>query len=337
MNINAIGDRFGCRMASRGGTLLLATLALAILTGCSKTTQTRVPDSSGTHLLVFASDRNQSTGQFDIYLYDLDALGFRLISNLNSISVADLNPTITPEGRVIAFQSNRGGSSGSDILLYDRAIANFVTAPGVNTVNDETDPAFSHDGRYLAFTRTIGGLKQIELDDGLKDTLVALPGLNTPTSNYWAPSPNESASLVAFVTDRNGNPDVMVYSVAGDSLFNLPDLASSGTDTDPWLTPDGHYLCFASDRSGGAGGLDLYLYDLPARTFVTLAPTLNTDKTERGPTLSNDGHLIVFESDRTSSLGGMDLWNYNRTTGQIGQAPLESSISTDQQPFLLYP
>ncbi|HYM81081.1 MAG TPA: hypothetical protein VEY91_06685 [Candidatus Limnocylindria bacterium] len=318
---------------------MAALLAGVALSSCEPDPTTAPGDAGGSRLLLLVSDRNQSAGQFDIYLYDLDNLGFRQISGINAVNAADLNPTLSPEGRFIAFQSTRvGGVGGSDIYLYDRAIFNYTPLPGINTTADETEPFFAYNGRYLAFTQIERNFKQVRLLDGLPDTLIDLSGLNTSTSNNSAPSPNNDALRIAFVSDRNGNDDVFVYDSAGDSLLALPDLISPATDTEPWITPDGRFLCFASDRAGGAGGFDLYLYDMVALSFVTLAPALNTAQTERNPSLSNDGVVIVFESDRTGSVNNsMDLWNHDRNTGAIGQAPGESSSAADLQPSLHWP
>jgi Tol biopolymer transport system component len=316
---------------------LVAAAVVVVATGCETNSTGPGGDASGERLVVYASDRNATAGQFDIYLYDMDNLGFRLLT-LNSVIEPDLNPAITPEGRVVAFQAIRpGGMGGYDLYAFDRAAQVFAPLPNVNSGADETDPAFSSNGILMAFSQTASGWKQVRLINGLVDTLVALPGLNVPTANDFSPSPNSDASRIAFVSDRNGNDDVLVYDATGDSLFDLPDLVSDSTDTDPWLTPDGRYLAFASTRLGGAGGYDLYLYDLQTKAFVTLTAALNTDKTERNPSLSYDSNIIVFQSDRAGSVNNsMDLWNHARSDGSIGRHPQQSSGAVDMQPYLLW-
>jgi len=315
----------------------VAALALAAIAGCGGSNPAAPPGDSRAHLIVFASDRNQ-IGQFDLYLYDLDGLGNSLSTAINSPTSPDLHPTITPNGGTVAFESTRpGGAGGSDIYFYDRGLNVFVSVTGINTPADETEPAFSHTATKLVFTQTAGGFKQVRLFNGQTNTLVSTPGLNTPTSNNQSPSPDDNATKIAFVSDRNGNQDVFVYDVAGDSLLDLPDLASDSTDTDPWITPDGHYLAFASSRMGGMGGLDIYVYDLTTKAFTTIASNPNTAATERRPCLSPDASLITLQSNRAGSLnGGMDIWNCSRTAaGLIGNLP--SSVGDDIQPFLQFP
>lgn len=317
-----------------------ALVALALSAGCSaKDSPTAPPgDTGGVHLLVFASDRGQSAGQLDLFLYDLDAGGFRLIRNINSATVPDLHPSLSSDGLVIAFQSNRGGGN-QDIQLYSRALQQVVALPNVNTAADETDPVFTGDAIKLAFTqRAANGFTRIRLYDGLGDTLMPLTGLDTTaTYNDWAPSPNQNGGRIAFVSDRNGNPDLFVWDAATKTLLDLPNLNSTANDVDPCMTWDSRYLCFASDRAGGAGGYDLYLYDLLGKSFVTTIPAaVQSTADERHPALSQSAGLIVFQSNRTG-LGGWDLWNYQASSGIVGQATQESSTGDDVDPALLYP
>src|SRR6266545_5967340 len=331
------------RPARPASTRLLPACALAMLVGCGESTKSVSPagDTGGTHLVVFASDRGHAAGQFDLYLYDLDAQGFRLIRNISSTSVPDLNPTISSDGLVIAFETNRGGAGGSDILLYSRAQQQLIPLPGVNTGDDETMPSFTGDALKLAFVRMTAGTRRIHLVDGLGDTLLPLPGLDTTATTFsdWSPAPDQTGGLIALVSDRNGNPDVFVWSAGQRKVLDLPDLVSPGNDVDPSLTPDGRYLCFASDRAGGAGGYDLYLYDLQAKTFIALpaspGATVNTSGNELHPATSRSGDVIVFQSDRSDGHGGWDLWNCRRSTATVGQGVQQSSTADDIDPALL--
>ena len=68
--------------------LALAILALALLAlsaGCGAVGEQTGPngDASGERLLVFATDRPGTAGGFDVWLYDLDAAGFRALPGLD--------------------------------------------------------------------------------------------------------------------------------------------------------------------------------------------------------------------------------------------------------------
>ncbi len=323
----------GTQENARPGWLLAC--ALIALAGCDATTSSSGGDSSGEHLVVYSSDRNQIPGQFDIYLYDLDQLGFRSVPNLNSVTAPDLNPTISSNGRLIAFESARGGGTGIDILLYDRAPnpPGLVALPGVNTANDETEPEFSGDLLKLAFVQQVGGFRRIRLMDGVPDTLLALPGLDTTAAfNDMSPTPSHDATTIAFVSDRNGNPDVLVWR-RGLGLLDLPDLISPDRDLDPSLSGNGRFLCFASDRAGGEGDLDLYLFDF-SDSSLTRLDLPSTDAEDRRPSISLNGDVISYQSARSDGVGKLDVWNYNRTTAVVGQGFEQSSTGDDLSPSL---
>ncbi|WP_313319318.1 TolB-like protein [Stenotrophomonas sp.] len=88
-------------------------------------------------------------------------------------------------------------------------------------------------------------------------------------------------------------------------------LNSSADELDPFLSSDGHWLYFASNRKGGHGGLDLYRAAIAADGSLgapqNLGPTLNGRQDERSPTLADDGRLL-FASNRDGGGGGWDLW-----------------------------
>lgn len=317
-----------------------ALAALALICSCSNDEGPTGPvgDCGGNHLLLFASDRGRTAGDTDIWLYDLDQSGFRLLRNANSTS-PERNPAITPEARIVAFESTRAGSA--DIYLYDRCNEVLVNPPaGVNTTAAETEPTFSGDGNFLGFVRDTLGARRIRLVNGVTQLFDPLPGLAGGSGSDWAPAINQTAGRIAFVSDRNGDPDVLVWD-RGTGILALPDLAASGAqDLEPSLSADGRYLAFASDRAvGSQGGFDVYLYDLGATppAFVAV-PELNGPANDRNPALSAPGNYIVFESDRTGGQGDWDLWNYNRTAAAPpSQQTGQSSGRPDLQPALRWP
>jgi Tol biopolymer transport system component len=264
------------------------------------------------------------------------------LSGINSPTAPDLNPTISSDGRFIAFESNRGGAGGTDILMYDRLRAEFVQLGDANSPGREGEPAFTGDGARLAFVRDTLNARRIRLIDGASFKFIPLPGLDTVASySDWAPAPNRDGSRIAFVSDRNGTADVFIWeSDSSSRVLDLPELRSpDGDEVEPTLTPDGRFVCFASNRPGGVGGYDLYLYELQDLSHPVTIPldSLNTSHDERNPSISADGMIISFESNRDRGLGKTDIWNHNRSDGRTGQARELSSTSEDIQPSLKWP
>ena len=71
-------------------------------------------------------------------------------------------------------------------------------------------------------------------------------------------------------------------------------------------------LLFASDRTGGYGGLDLYITTVKQGRWTeptNLGPTINTSYDETTPFLAKDGRTLYFSSNNGSkSIGGLDIF-----------------------------
>lgn len=328
--------------AARAAALVLA-LALPVLAGgCGKDgTTSPTPDCAGIDLLAFASDRGQTAGQTKIYLYDLDQSGFRAIPGVDGAG-AEHSPAISNDRRSMAFVTDRG-ATGSDILFYDRCTDRAIEVPDIVTPFTEREPAFSGDGNLLAFVRdTTGGQSRLRVFNGqalqYRDVAEVDTLLGTGATRADHPTMDQTGAVIAFAADLGTGWDIWVYDRGTNSLRDLPDLRSAQDDVDPWITRDGRFLAFASNRAGGLGGFDVYLYDLQTKVFLAL-DNLNSNVDDRDPTLSPDANFLVFTSTRTGagSHGGWDLWNYTRSTKTIGQKTEQSSGADDREPYMATP
>ncbi|MGH8053797.1 MAG: TolB family protein [Stenotrophomonas sp.] len=88
-------------------------------------------------------------------------------------------------------------------------------------------------------------------------------------------------------------------------------LNSAADEVDPFLSSDGRWLYFASNRNGGRGGFDLYRAPVAANGDIgapqPLDAAINRRQDERAPALADDGRLL-FSSNRNGGAGGWDLW-----------------------------
>lgn len=113
------------------------------------------------------------------------------------------------------------------------------------------------------------------------------------------------------------NDNQMVTLDAG-----VPISAGTGDVTPFYGAPDAVY--FASNRSGGYGGLDLYrVQRLPNGRFgqpQNLGPNVNGPYDEICPFVANDGRTIYFSTnDPAHSVGGFDVVRTFRVAGVEGQ------------------
>lgn len=323
--MTTLSPRFGFAVP----VLLLVALLAA---GCGKKSTPTAPagDTGGIDLLVYRSDRT-TAGNYDIWMYDLNEAGFRALPNLNSAS-DESEPSLSNDGTLVAFASDRAGAGGSDVYVYDREGEALAATPGLNTGANETWPRFAYDSVNLAFVRDSSGFGRVRLYTPNGDSLIGLPGLSTggPLTDT-APAPDLHGDRIAFQSDRAGNWDVFVWNRSG-GIAALPDLASAGSDVEPSLSSNGRWLAFASDRAGGAGGFDIYLYDLVNSAIVVL-PGLNTAGEERHPAVSLSGGTLYFQARATPS-DHWGLWQYVVSTQALTQPVGLSGADADKlQPY----
>lgn len=157
------------------------------LPGVNSEHDEQMPALSGDgRFLTFVSNRpaGGSLGLSRIYMYDRSLEKLVSLPGLSE-SGRDVDPSLSAEGRYLAFASSRAGREGEsgngDLYLYDCREARLVNVPGLNTPAMEASPSLSADGRFISFVseRLSGeGQRDIYLYDRRESRVVPLPGLN---------------------------------------------------------------------------------------------------------------------------------------------------------------
>jgi len=213
--------------------------------------------------------------------------------------------------------------------------------PGVNTEYDEFGPVLSpnHQQRLYFSTRrpgNIGGPRNRygESDDRLGKYYSDIYLASNPRGNWGEVQPmhhlvNSPRHEVLLGFNKDGSA---MYFYQGNDWFNgsvtIDSFQQGGSrrlSSDPFLGPldpivdqaAPHFystdvVLFASRRSGGYGGYDLYLTVRSKGVWsepVNLGPDINTPYDETTPFLSRDGKTLYYSSnDSRRSIGGYDVF-----------------------------
>ncbi|SDG72740.1 OmpA family protein [Chitinophaga filiformis] len=102
-------------------------------------------------------------------------------------------------------------------------------------------------------------------------------------------------------------------------LSDIVNAAGANTQQ-PFIMADGRHLLFASDRTGGSGGYDLYSAELDVSgkplSVQNLGPAINTAANEEAPFFHPASGTLVFASDGRTGMGGFDLYYAKGSLGK---------------------
>ena len=157
-------------------------------------------------------------------------------------------------------------------------------------VNHQLDPAFSPDGRYLAYSRTATSPQSVLVIRDRREQREAIyrPNDSRATARYPCFSP-DGIHVVFSISDVGGQ-QIAVVDLKGQGFTILA--PSAGISGWPAWSPDGKRIAFASSRDG-----DFELYVMTADGSQLHRLTRSPGRDLR-PAWSPDGKRIAFTSSR---------------------------------------
>jgi len=232
------------------------------------------------------SEKNSPQAPFSIYLVSLESLEKRKLTSPHSGTHGDISPSISPDGKTLAFIRFHSSTS-SELYLVPSAGGEPIRVTSDNRwINSCT---WTQDGREIVFASNRAGnlsLWRIPAQGGAPERLAA-GGENTA----W-PTISRQGNLIAYIqTQLDTNIwrfDVMsVGKGKGGASTKL--ISSTREDSSPQFSPDGRRIAFSSTRSGNH---EIWVCDADGSNPVQLTsfggPHVGT------PRWSPDGQEIAF-------------------------------------------
>jgi hypothetical protein len=215
----------------------------------------------------------------------------------------NIGPALSPDGKTIAFMSERGGLS-LDLYLADAASGRIIR----KLLSTATDPhfdslqflnsagCFSPDGTRLALATVRKGhpsLAIIRVDNGSIEREYAQPSLGEIFQPTWSPD----ARAIAFSAQANGVTDLFVMSVADGSLRQLTDDAFA--DLHPAWSPDNSRIAFVTDRfSNGTAAARYELASIAPGGGQPARIETGIPGNAANPQWTDEGRTLLFISDQ---------------------------------------
>ncbi|QHN04316.1 hypothetical protein FTO74_13800 [Granulicella sp. WH15] len=251
------------------------------------------------------------------------------ISPLTSFPGESYQPSISPDGRSVAFIWNNGGPNFNVYVMQPGGRPLRVTTSS----SSDLHPVWSRDGSSLAFLRVSSSGSQVMLipfPGGSEKVLFTLKsgrpwsedllGTRNDTGPSW--SADGKKLIVSDIAPSGFGLGLYEYSLGSHELRPLTDPLSNGRDLNPVYSPDGRWVAYVRFSSYDSG--DIFLTSLSDRREHQLTAE---HMDIQGLAWSDDSHSILFSSNRD---GAYALWKIRRDGGP--PAPMETTGESAIQP-----
>ena len=237
-----------------------------------------------------------------VYLVDQDGAAVKLVSSSDRQA---MSPAWSTDGRRFAYMEFFDGRG--QLYLHEMASGRRKALAVTGKTLDFT-PAFSPDGRLLAFSRATEEGTDIYTYDLGKDCCLERLTVGRFSDNL-SPTYSPDGQQIAFVSTRSGLPQVYVMAPDGtdQQLFAPFDYGVTGSSNGPEWSPDGRTVAFHRDVGGT---LQVFVLDVRSRTVRQLTSVGRNED----PTWAPDSRHLAFVSDRA---GYRQLWIIDIETGRI--------------------
>ena len=223
--------------------------------------------------IAFASRR---TGNSDIYIMDIEG---KNIQNLTDRPATDFSPTFSPNGRWMAYVSDR------DIYLMNLATKER------HRLTEGRSPDWSPDGESIVFVSSRSGQSNIYKMNINGEEVQQLTNEGSNGSPSWSPD----GESIIFSSNRDHGIFLSVYVMTADGRRQRR-LADGSS---PAWSPDGKQIAYILDIAGSG----VYVMNAEGKNSRRLTPE-NT--WSENPVWSPDGQWIAYETELENPWGNQN-------------------------------
>lgn len=252
-------------------------------------------------------------------------VGTLLLAPSTGAGRQNVAPSVSPDGRVVAFLSER------DLFTVDLFLADATTGEIIRKLRSaNSDPhadalrfidssgSWSPDGERFVFVTFAGGANEMVIvftRNGNVDRRIRVraQGIGEVTNPAWSPD----GRRIAFSGQKGGMVNLYLYDLETDELVQLTD--DRHADLQATWSPDGRTLAFVSDRGPETdwerlvySEFRIALMDVESREIRVL--DLFGNVKHSNPQFTPDGRGLFFISDQD---GFSDIYRLELASGEI--------------------
>ena len=236
-----------------------------------------------------------------VLLAGYSSLSASPIRQLTTTQAANLRPVLSPDGKRIAFQSNRDGPYHIYLMDADGGNGRRLTNGDV----DDRHPSWSPDGKFLAVDSGDQLHREIWVIDVATGTRAQITRLGV---NASFPSWSPDGRRIAFFTYQTGVMDLWMVGRDGSGPAAMTRVLSSEANQQctfachaPAWSPDGSTLALAD----GDGARIILMSSMVASAQTPISPT---DERSHFPVFLSDGRIIYVTEHISQDQSWTDLW-----------------------------
>jgi Tol biopolymer transport system component len=255
------------------------------------------------------------------------ALAASPIRQLTSSTATNVRPAWSPDGKSIAFQSNRDGPYHIYVMNTDGSNLRQLTSGD----NDDRHPNWSPDGKTIAVDTGSEIRREIALIDISSKNRTQITKLGM-TAQF--PSFSPDGKTIAFFLYNLGTMDLWtVGKDGGNAAAVTKELATEANNQCTFAchaarwSPDGSRVAF----SDGNNARVLLMASMTAGTPTAISPD---DEKSHFPVFLADGRLVYVTETVTASQSYTDLWIVDPNNMTAARTELAQNIQA-QGPFEL--